>query len=227
MIGLHGDLFQLNLSELPVMGSLDAPCVIVHFFDYSCQHCRQLHPILLKAVRELSNQLAVVSLHLPLATNCNRMIKRPLPDHTNACAYALDGLALWRANPAKLPEFEDWIFTPPRPPMPAETRAEAIRLAGTNEFAKALSDPWIPNRLEQNIRIFETNYVRYKRSALPQLMIGTNIVTGNFRSVDDLYKLLAAQFSIALPVKTTNAVMGTNVNIGTNAAPAKPASPNK
>jgi uncharacterized membrane protein len=210
VIGLHGDLFQLNLDELPTIGSPDAPHVIVHFFDYSCSHCRVLHPILLKAVRELTNQLAIVSLHLPLNSNCNRMIKMQLRDHTNACAYARDGLALWRANPSKLHEFDDWIFAPPRPPAPAETRAEAMRLAGSNEFVKALSDPWITNRLEQNIRIFETNYARYKRSALPQLMIGTNIVTGNFRSVDDLYKLLAAQFPISLPVRTTNAIGASN-----------------
>jgi hypothetical protein len=210
ILGLHGDLFQLNLGEVPLMGSPDAPFVIVHFFDYSCRHCRVLHPILLQAVRDLSNQLAIVTLPVPLATNCNRIVKMPIPDHVNACAYALDGLTLFRANPAKWAEFEDWIFAPARPPAPAVTRAEAIRLAGTNEFAKALVDPWVTNRLEMDIRIFETNYARYKRSALPQLMIGTNIVTGNFRTADEFYKLLAAQFAITLPPKSTNTLIGTN-----------------
>jgi hypothetical protein len=41
-------------------------------------------------------------------------------------------------------------------------------------------------------------------------MIGTNIVTGNFRTADEFYKLLAAQFAITLPPKSTNTLIGTN-----------------
>jgi uncharacterized membrane protein/protein-disulfide isomerase len=199
-IELHGGVFNLALDEVPLMGSPNAPFVIVHLFDYSCQHCRRLHPILTRAIQELSNQVAIISLPVPLATNCNRLVKRPIPDHVNACEYAYDGLALWRAKRAKLPEFEDWIFAPLRPPAPPEARAEAMRLAGTNDFADALKDPWIKEQLAVNIRIYETNYARYRRSQLPQLMIGTNIVTGVLRSVDDLYQLISAQFPIQLPV---------------------------
>lgn len=194
------------------MGSPDAPFVIVHLFDYSCQHCRQLHPVLTRAVLELSNQLAVISLPVPLATNCNRLVKRPIPDHVNACDYAYDGLALWRANPGKLAQFEDWIFGPPRPPAPVDARAEAARLAGGEGLANALSDPWMKQQLDIDIRIYETNYVRYRRSQLPQLMIGTNIISGVVRTTDDLYKLLSAQFPLLRvpeasgPPPQTNAV---------------------
>jgi uncharacterized membrane protein/protein-disulfide isomerase len=196
---VHGGSFSLDLTDLPLHGSAEAPCVIVHLFDYSCRHCRQMHPILLEAMRDLSNQLAIVSLPVPLATNCNRLIKRPIPDHTNACAYARTGLAVWRANREKLPAFEDWLFTPLRPPLPAEVDAEAMRLVGTNEFKKALADPWIKTQLDLSIRLYETNYVCYRRSALPELIIGTNIVAGPLRSAKDLYRLLSAQFDVRLP----------------------------
>jgi uncharacterized membrane protein/thiol-disulfide isomerase/thioredoxin len=200
---LHDGVFTLSFKDLPLMGSPDAPYVIVHLFDYSCQHCRQLHPILARAVKELTNQLAIVCLPVPLATNCNWLLKRPIPDHINACDYAYDGLALWRANPGKIHEFDDWIFKPARPLPPADTRREAQRLAGTNEFAAALKDPWIKEQITTDIRLYETNYVRYRRSQLPQLMIGTNIVSGVIKP-NDLYRLLAAQFPIIIPPGANN-----------------------
>ena len=202
-ITLHDGIFTLSLKDLPVMGSPNAPHVIVHLFDYSCQHCRQLHPILTRVVKELTNQLAIICLPVPLATNCNWLLKRPIMDHINACDYAYDGLALWRANPGKLHEFDDWIFKPARPVPPFDTRLEAQRLAGTNEFAAALKDPWIKEQITTNIRIYETNYVRYRRSQLPQLMIGTNIVSGVIRQ-NDLYRLLSTQFPIRIPPGATN-----------------------
>ncbi len=202
-ITLHDGVFTLSLKDLPVMGSPNAPYVIVHLFDYSCQHCRQLHPILTRVVKELTNQLAIVCLPVPLATNCNWLLKRPIMDHINACDYAYDGLALWRANPGKLHEFDDWIFKPGRPLPPADTRLEAQRLAGTNEFTAALKDPWIKEQITTNIRLYETNYVRYRRSQLPQLMIGTNIVSGVIRQ-NDLYRLLSTQFPIHIPPGATN-----------------------
>jgi len=151
------------------------------------------------AWRSLSNQLAIVSLLVPLDTNCNRLLKRPIAEHTNACAYALAGLAVWRADPGQMQAFDDWIFASNRPPTPAAVRTEAMRLVGSNSFMKALGDPWIKQHLDLNIRIYETNYVRYRKSVLPELMIGTNIISGVVRGPADLYRVLTNQFKLELP----------------------------
>lgn len=175
---------------------------MVHLFDYSCRHCREMHPLLLEAFHQLSNELAIVSLPVPLATNCNRLVKVPIPDHVNACAYAYTGLAVWRANRAKLPEFEDWLFKPLRPPPPVVVEAQAMQLVGTNEFKKALADPWIKAQLDLSIRLYETNKVWYRRSGLPELIIGTNIVSGPLRNIGNLYQLFATQFGLQPPSAT-------------------------
>jgi uncharacterized membrane protein len=204
LLQLHGDLFQLDLREVPLMGSPEAPAIIVQLFDYSCPHCRALHPILLEACRALSNQLAVASLPMPLATNCNPLLKRSIAAHTNACAYARAGLAVWRANPAKQPVFDEWIFSPSHPPSPEVVEVEAMRLVGTNAFQQALKDPWVQQQLDLDIRLYGTNYFRYHNSVLPELMIGTNIVSGSIANVRDLYSLLSAQFDLRLPAVSTN-----------------------
>jgi uncharacterized membrane protein/protein-disulfide isomerase len=202
ILQLHGDVFSLDLRQVPLHGSPDATNVIVHLFDYSCKHCRQLHPILAETAHGLSNQVAIVSLPVPLDANCNHMIKRPIPDHTNACAYARAGLAVWRANRKKLEEFDDWIFSPDRPPPPEIVRDEARRLVGTNAFEAALRDPWIDQQINVGIRLYETNYVRYRKSQLPEMMIGTNIVSGVPPNVDMFYRFLASNFVLRLPEPT-------------------------
>jgi uncharacterized membrane protein len=192
-IQLHGGAFQLDLGDVPLLGTPEAPCVIVHLFDYCCPHCRALHPLLMEAYRNMSNRVAIANLPVPMATNCNRLIKRQIPAHINACAYAAAGLAVWRANPAQLQAFDDWIYGLTPPPPPETVQAKAMQLVGTNQFDQALLDPWIRQQLEFNISLFETNYRRYHRDVLPQLMIGTNLVFGDIHSVGELYKLISVQ----------------------------------
>jgi thiol-disulfide isomerase/thioredoxin len=198
LLQLHGGILQLDLSDVPLLGSPEAPCVIVHLFDYSCPHCRQLHPMLKRVHEQLGNQVAIASLLVPLATNCNRVVKRVLPMHTNACDYAYAGLALWRVRPELLPAFEDWIFTPERPPTPEAVHARAMQWVGTNEFLKALKDPWIPAHIDRNATLYATNYYRFRKSVLPELIIGTNIISGVVRSPEDIYRLVTNQFDLKI-----------------------------
>jgi hypothetical protein len=199
ILKFHEDAFSVDLNDVPLVGSPDAPHVIVHLFDYSCHYCRTLHQLFAEVLHSLSNQVAIACLPVPLDLACNRVIKTAIPEHTNACAYARIGLAVWRANPAKSPAFDDWIFAPLRPPSPEAAQAEAMRLVGTNTLANTLKDPWINRQLDLGVRIYETNYRRYKKSQLPQLMIGTNIVSGNLRNVASLYRVLTNQLALHLP----------------------------
>ena len=51
LLSLYSNVFLLQLDTLPMMGSPDASNVIVCLFDYTCPHCRSLHPVLLEAQR--------------------------------------------------------------------------------------------------------------------------------------------------------------------------------
>jgi len=196
---LHGGTFEFDLDEVPYLGAAEAPQVVMNLFDYSCQHCRVLHGFLGEARRTFSNELGIVSLPAPLDPGCNALVPRHLPDHTNACVYARIGLAVWRADREQLEAFDRWMFTPARPPTPEAARAHAIGLVGAEAFARASQDPWIENQLEQATRLFATNYALSRISRLPQLVIGTNIVVGNFRRVDALYQLLSTHLNLVVP----------------------------
>jgi hypothetical protein len=203
MLRLHGGMFEFDLDAISVTGSADARRVIVNVFDYTCPHCRVLHGFLNEAQRTFSNELAVVNLPAPLDPACNALVTRHLPLHTNACAYAKIGLAVWRADRIQGEAFDEWIFATPRPPALDQARAQAIGLIGSNAFAKASGDPWIDRQLENNTRLFATNYHLSRISQLPQLMIGTNIVAGNFRRINALYHVLSNHLHLTFPPPST------------------------
>ncbi len=193
---LHGGAFEFDLAEVPVIGPRDAPFVMLSLFDYSCSHCRTMHGHLMEAHRAVSNQLAIVSLPMPLDPACNYTVRNTPPDHTNACAYSRIGLAVWRAGGRKQEQFDDWIFAPPKPPPLAEVRQFAETLVGKSALAAALNDPWVERQLRQTVNIYATNLFHLGRGNMPQLIIGTNIVMGNLRGPQDLFPLLAANLGL-------------------------------
>lgn len=189
---LYGGEFGLNLDTVPVLGSPDAPCVMLCLFDYTCDHCRQLHPRLVEAVHARSNRLAVAFMPVPLDAACNPVVKRPILEHARACEYARTALAVWRADPVQGHAYDEWFFAQPRQPSLEAARDEALRLVGSNVLANALLDPRIDRQLAWSTSLYHTNYLRYGRGALPQLMLGTNLVFGVLRSSQDLQRLLSA-----------------------------------
>ncbi|HVY71773.1 MAG TPA: vitamin K epoxide reductase family protein [Verrucomicrobiae bacterium] len=189
----------VDLTDVPLMGPPNAPHFALHLFDYSCSHCRALHPVLRGALQQLSNQVTVVSLPVPLCTNCNRLVRTQYADHLLACEYARIGLAVWRAAPSRLHEFDDWIFAPPRPPSPAEARAEAIRLVGEGDFNKAIADPWVEQKINLGVNLYEANMKRYRVGQLPQMMVANNLVYGTVLQVGNLYRIMADNFGITNP----------------------------
>jgi len=198
VLQIYNGAFQFPLDEVPLMGPPDAPHVMLSLFDYSCHFCRTVHWQLLQAHRLLSNQLAIVSLPMPLNPNCNHTVKRTHPDHVNACEYARLGLAVWRANRSKMEEFENWVFAPEKPVAPETVRQYAGLLVGTNELAKALQDPWISQLVQTTVNLYATNSTHYGRGNMPQLIIGTNIVEGTVLP-QNLYQLLSANFGLKVP----------------------------
>lgn len=181
---------QLDLQQVPLFGPATAPYVMVSLVDYTCHHCRVMHGFLAQALRVFSNELAIVSLPMPLAAECNPQVKRTPPQHTNACDYARLGLAVWRANPAALARFDDWMFAPTLPPALEAARQYAEQLVGADALARAMSDQWVARQLQQDVAIYEANYRKFQDTTMPQLILGSHVSFGVFNRLADLLRLL-------------------------------------
>jgi uncharacterized membrane protein len=195
LVRIHGGAMEIDLDDVPVMGSPGAEHVMVSLFDYTCHHCRFMHGPLSQVQKGFSNQLAIVSLPMPLDGACNPLMTKTPEAHVNACSFAKLGLAVWRADRRRQAEFDDWLFAPEHPPALDEAREFARKLVGAEALAKAESDPWVGEQLKRDIAIYTQAYHDHRKGAMPQLYIGTNVVFGPISSVP-FFKLLGESYGL-------------------------------
>ncbi len=198
-LSLYSNTFLLQLDTVPMMGSPDASNVIVCVFDYTCSHCRTLHPILARTQRRFGNHLGVVCLPMPISTNCNPFLPPQAHSVSNACEYARLGLAVWRAKPAAHSQFEEWMFEGTRPAPVAQAREYAAQLVGPALLEAALKDPWIEQQLVADCRLHRTNWITSGEPGMPQLIIGDIISSGPLSSVEHLVILLNRYLGLSSP----------------------------
>ena len=189
----------LPVHELPLLGNPAAPRLVLHFFDYTCKHCRAMHPILMDVLDHASNQVAVVSLPVPLEMECNPLLKRPIPEHIGACGLAKLGLAVWKAAPSRLREFDDWVFSQPTVPAFAAAESKAIQLAGEADLRSAQASPEIDGWIRTALGIYEAQYRITHLQNLPELLVGTNLYSGVVRDPE----VLRARVQAAPPASVT------------------------
>src|ERR1035437_6293477 len=85
-LSLYSNQFLIKFDEVPMIGSPDAPHIIVYLFDYTCIHCRALHPILVQTCQQFSNQLGIVCLPMSISPLSNPFIPRTSDTAaTNSC----------------------------------------------------------------------------------------------------------------------------------------------
>jgi uncharacterized membrane protein/thiol-disulfide isomerase/thioredoxin len=189
-LSLYTNRFLIKLGDVPMMGSPDAPHVIVYVFDYTCPHCRALHPMLEQACQQLSNQLGVVCLPMPISSRCNRFVPKSAHSVTNACEFARLGLAVWRAKPEVQRQFDDWMFASENPPALQAAEDYAAKLVGADKLKSALADPWINQQIQTDCLIHRVNWIAVEDPSLPQLMMGDAVSSGPLNSVQHLRILL-------------------------------------
>ena len=174
-----GGRLVLNLKEVPLWGSQDAPTKLVSLYDYTCHHCREMHPHVVELRHAFGEKLAIVSLPVPLDSQCNPLLRQTPRPHLNACTYAKLGLIVWRAKRNALEPFDNWLFGFPNPPPLTDVTNKAIDLVGVMAFDVASRDPWIEQQLKADVEIYATSSKEVeKMGRMPQFMIGSNVLSG-------------------------------------------------
>jgi len=154
-----------------------------------------MHPFLLEAYHQFSNDLAIVNLPMPLDSKCNWILQRTLPPHTNACALARLGLTVWRANPKAARQFDEFMFGSVQAPLPAAAEQYARQLVGSENFDRASTKAWVNEQVRQDIAIYDAVYWQYHKGLMPQVVIGTNLISGPFNR-EQLFGMLFEQFGL-------------------------------
>ena len=196
MLPVYGGRIQLNLQEVPMLGSPTNAQIAVSLFDYTCHHCRSMHPLLVEAQKMFGRSLSIVSLPMPLDPACNPTMQRANPKHANACEYAKLGLTVWRADRTKHHAFDDFLMAGDKPPPIEEARQRALQLVGAAAFERAAQDPWVDRQLATDIAMYELAF-RAGQGSMPQLILGQNVAVGSYLK-DDLIKLLVDNLGLKI-----------------------------
>ncbi|MGC8887922.1 MAG: vitamin K epoxide reductase family protein [Verrucomicrobiia bacterium] len=195
-INIAGARFEFNLKEVPVWGSTDAPCKILSLYDYTCHYCREMHKHLLSLLSTYSNKIGIINLPMPLDANCNPIVFRTPRAHIGSCEYAKLGLAVWRANRAAHAEYEKFLFDGAEPPPYEKAKAFAEKLVGSANLAAAMSDGWVTNMIKLTTSIFSTNALYLGQGQMPQVIIGTNLISGQIQNTSVLIDQIQKQYNI-------------------------------
>lgn len=190
---LQGRL-PLMVHELPAIGSPDAERILVVMFDYCCPHCRETHESLRWALETVDGgSFGLILLPTPLDARCNPAIEETEPRFAESCDLARLALAVWRADPARFAEFDQWLFAPELPRAAAEAHAEAERLIGADRLEAALADPWIADRIQANVTAYRDSDAR----VLPILLSpGAAAVVGRTDDRSELFRVLDRDFGL-------------------------------
>jgi uncharacterized membrane protein len=180
----------LDLTKVPVAGPLNAQHKFVKLFDYTCHHCRDLHHLLEPVKKRYSNDVAIISLPMPLDANCNPTMKTTPRAHVNACEYAKLALAVFLAEPGKFEQYSNWLFFPPLPPELSAAREQAARLVGKEKLNAALNDPRILEQIKLDADIFTKTSRLARKSTLPQLIFARGASVGGIDNAQQLNQIL-------------------------------------
>src|SRR5687768_6362148 len=191
--------FTLDLKSVPVTGSLTAPKKVVKLFDYTCHHCRDTHRALEPVRKSYSNELAVISLPVPLESSCNPMVKRTPSAHLGACEITKIALAVFVADSSKFEEFSNWLFEPETPPGVTASRDFAGKLVGVDRLDTALADSRITNQIRLDIDIYTANSKRAGRGTLPQLLFPRHAILGAVTDRVTMEKIVTDGFKETVP----------------------------
>ena len=187
---LFNGRFALDPGEVPVLGSASAREFAVCLFDYTCVHCRRLHPLLKAAAERSGGRFAVISLPAPLDAACNPLVSETQAANRGACDYARLGLAVWRARPAGFPDFDEWLLRSDSPPTLDEARAKAEALVGKDALAEALASPWVRDQLNADVKLYIASSTATQNARLPQLIFADSVAYGQIGDAAELKALI-------------------------------------
>jgi uncharacterized membrane protein len=186
--------FTLNLTQVPVTGPVNAPKKMVKLFDFTCHHCRDLHHLLKPVQQKYGEELAVVSLPMPLDAKCNRFMRSTPSAHINACEYARLSLAVFYAEPKAFHDYADWLFAPARPPEVDAAREHAAELIGRERLIAMLADPRVDDQIQRNVEIYAASSRAGRSSAMPQMIFPAGASIGAVSDLRQLEKILLDAF---------------------------------
>lgn len=201
---LNGSL-RIDAYRQPILGSPEAPHVIVELMDYACPHCREFHDKLHEALELFDGRVAVVVLPVPGEITCNPYTTKSRKVSAGACFAAKLSLAVASLDPMRFESFHEWMLEDDRIPSRTSSLIAARERVAADDLSLALqdNDGRFARQVRQNV---ELAYALRKRGrfGLPSQIIGDTIQVGPPETVEQLCELWSRRLGLPNPAPTND-----------------------
>jgi protein-disulfide isomerase len=177
---LDGKL-PIDMYKHPVIGSPEAPHVVVELMSYDCSHCRQMNPIIKEAVKRYGNQVAVVVLPIPLDRECNKYRDNINP---GACVAARLACAVAQLDPYEFPKFHEFMMSGKERPTADKIIPKAYTLVNRDKLREIKDSPEIKKQVERYVELLG----KFQGKELPIQIFGNKTMTGAVEKKEDVFK---------------------------------------
>jgi len=192
LVKLLGGKLTLDTYKNPIIGSPDAPHIVVEMVSYDCPHCRKMHSTMQKALQRYGDQVAILVMPIPLDQDCNKLITDPAASHQGACRTAKDAVAISRINRHAFEKFHDFLMSSKDKPPPMEKIIpKANGLVDRSRLRDLSRGPEVQKQIEGYIELFgrlQRSPSASKNFGLPVQILGDHIITGSVEKPEDVYK---------------------------------------
>jgi hypothetical protein len=197
LVSFAGLPHPIDTYAVPVLGARDAENVVVEMLDYTCTHCRDLHPRLMGARERYGDQFCIVLYHAPLSADCNNHLPPGKKGRPSACEYARLAISVWMFAPTHFTEYHNWLMEGRLPPPLAQAKQRAMQLAGN----RVLLDDQLKTKITRLLRR-QCDDWHTLDSGLPILLFGETAVQGGGKTEAELFAILEERLGLEPPASS-------------------------
>jgi uncharacterized membrane protein len=188
---LNGSL-KLDVYKHALIGSPEAPHVMIEMVSYDCPHCREMHRIVERGLARYGSQLAVLIMPIPLETRCNRLITDPKASHQGACSTARMALGVAAIRPQAFERFHNWLMADKeKPPRADKIIAQAYGTVDRARLSSLSNGPDLNRQIKEYIELYATLAQRAggnNKFGLPVQILGSHIMAGKAEKESDVFE---------------------------------------
>jgi uncharacterized membrane protein/protein-disulfide isomerase len=191
MVKLLNGKLTLNVYDHPVIGSPEAPHIVVEMISYDCPHCRKMYTTMQHARERYGDQVALLVMIVPLDQSCNKLITDPAASHQGACDTAKRAIGISRLNPGAFEQFHDFLMTgKDHPPAADATIPRSYVLAERDSLREVMRSEPLAKQLQSYIDLFAElqKQSTSKNFGLPVQILGDQLMTGSVEKEEDVFK---------------------------------------
>lgn len=177
---------KLNVAQWPLAGSPKASYIFAEMFDYTCPHCRKMHKTIKAAKSKLDDDVAIVSLPVPMNRACNPTVQNNNAVHSESCQLSNLAVGVWRVDTAKFDTFHEWMFETPTCPTYSAAYQKAAELVGKEKLDQELAKGIAKQYVQKHVLLYQ----RVGGGQIPKTLFPTSTIVGEYNSPDGLAQMI-------------------------------------